>query len=332
MASITKRGAFQFQAQIRRKGYPLQQKTFETRREAKAWASVIESEMHRGVFVDRSEAERTTLGEALTRYLTEVTSKKRGADIEQGRIRALQRHPLALRSLASLRSVDFAAYRDARLEVVAPATVRRELVILSGLFTVARKEWSLPITNPLDTVSKPEEPKFRERRLVGDEEARLFAAAQDSHVRAPILTFCIRLAIETGMRAGEIVKLTWQQIDLANHVIRLKLTKNGDGRTVPLSVAAEDAIRALPRPLHGGRITNFFDTRGMSAAFRRACKRAGIHDLHFHDLRHEAASRLAPTMPIATLAKIMGWRTLEMAMRYYNPLDNELVAAVRKAA
>src|SRR5690554_4177596 len=139
MASITKRGPNQFQAQIRRKGYPNQQRTFETKREAEAWATAIESEMHRGVFVDRSEAERTTFGEVLDRYAREVTASKKGWETEMYRIKALMKHPLAARSMASLRGVDFANYRDDRLKECCPATVKRELTIISHVFNTARK-------------------------------------------------------------------------------------------------------------------------------------------------------------------------------------------------
>ena len=182
--------------------------------------------------------------------------------------------------------------------------------------------------NPLDGVKWPAKGQHRERRLRGDEEARLLEAAGQSKTSA--LKLCIILAIETGMRSGEIVKLDWQQIDLARHVIRLSLTKSGDPRTVPLSERAEDAIRALPQPA-SGRLTAFHDARGLRKAFSLACKRAGIVGLRPHDLRREAASQLAPKVETATLAKVMGWRTLQMAMRYYNPTDDELVAAVRKS-
>lgn len=332
MASITKRGPYQFQAQIRRKGYPLQNKTFETKKDAEQWARVVESEMDRGVFVDRSELERTTLKELLERYANEITLNKRAYRAELNRIKQLQRHPLAERSLASLRAVDFSSYRDKRLHSVSPRTVQLELAIFSHMFNIARKEWSLPVTNFVKSITKPSVPPGRERRLEGREEERLLVAAKDGFVRTPFLAFCIQLAIETGMRAGEIVSLQWGQIDLANHVIHLRLTKNGDSRTVPLSVAAENLIRSLPRPMHGGRVTTFHDSNGLGSSFRAACVRAGIENLHFHDLRHEAASRLASHMPVATLAKVMGWKTLQMAMRYYNPKPAELVEAVRAAA
>ena len=330
MASIIKRGPFQFQAQIRRKGYPPQQKTFETRKAAEAWAATIESEMHRGLFIDRSEAERTTFGDALDRYAREVTASKRGCETEMIRIKALKKHPLAARSMASLRSADFAKYRDDRLETCSPSTVKRELGIISHVFNTVRKDWSLPVENPIASIRKPSAGQHRERRLSQDEERNLLAAAAEC--KASTLDFCITLALETGMRAGEIVPLRWEQIDLATGVIRLDMTKNGDRRIVPLTETAVEAIKALPRPIQGGRVTSFYDSRGLSAAFRRACERACISGLRFHDLRHEAASRLAPRMPVATLAKIMGWKTIQMAMRYYNPTAAELVAAVRAAA
>jgi integrase len=232
--------------------------------------------------------------------------------------------------MASLRGVDFAKYCDDRLKDCNPATVRRELVVISHLFNTARKLWLLPIDNPVAAISKPPAGRHRERRLSDDEERQLLAAAAES--KAPTLGFCITLALETGMRAGEIVSLSWEQVDLANSVIRLDMTKNGERRVVPLTEAAVAAIRGLPRPILGGRVTSFYDSRGLSAAFRRACERAGISGLRFHDLRHEAASRFARRMPVATLAKVMGWKTIQMAMCYYNPTPAELVAAVRAAA
>jgi hypothetical protein len=127
MAYITKRGEHQWQAQVRRKGYKPQNKTFESKKEAEAWAKVIESEMVRGVFVSRAEIERLTLGEALERYLKEVTPTKRASARERARILRLKEHPISLRTIASLEASDFTAYRDERLKVVKKNTVRLEL-------------------------------------------------------------------------------------------------------------------------------------------------------------------------------------------------------------
>ena len=144
MATLTKRGDGQWQAKVRRKGYPIVSKTFETKGKAERWARSIESEMDHGAFVSRAEAESTTLKEALERYLKEVTPTKKGAKQESDRIKVWMEHELAHRYLASLRSVDFAQFRDQKLADEASAsTIRNQLNIISHLFNIARKEWEI---------------------------------------------------------------------------------------------------------------------------------------------------------------------------------------------
>jgi hypothetical protein len=115
MATFRKRGPYQWQAQVRKKGQPLQSKTFETRADAERWARLIEVEMDKGVFVSRAEAEATPLNKLLERYLLELTPLKKGAEPESIRLRAFMRHPLALRMVAGIRGVDIARFRDERL-------------------------------------------------------------------------------------------------------------------------------------------------------------------------------------------------------------------------
>ncbi|MDR3412296.1 MAG: hypothetical protein P4L87_15360 [Formivibrio sp.] len=141
MATIRKRGEYQWEAQIRKRGFPAESKTFNTKTEAEAWVTVIESEMVRGVFVSRTEAESTTLYEAFERYASEVANGKKGVKEDLYLIRAFQRLPLAKCYLANIRSTDLANYRDERLACgYAPATVKRELALVSHLFNIARKE------------------------------------------------------------------------------------------------------------------------------------------------------------------------------------------------
>lgn len=336
MASIVKRGDYQYQVTIRRKGFPKQCKTFESEREAKDWAKVVESEMIRGVFTDRSELERTTFGELLERYRNEVSVRKIGARQELGRVKLWMATPLALRPLASLRSVDFSQYRDEREQTVNPHTVRLELALISAMFNHARKDWSLPIENVIKGIRAPKTPDGRDRRLVNDEEERLLAAARRARAHPRMLEAAILLAIETGIREGRLATLEWSQVSLQKGVVSI-LTKNEGHKqkrvSVPLSKRAVQILQALPRDISGRVFGSAFrDGSVLGKAFQRACKRAKITDLRFHDLRHEAASRFAPHMPMATLAKIMGWQTIQMAMRYYNPTDEELVAAVRAVA
>ncbi|NDV11780.1 site-specific integrase [Crenobacter caeni] len=331
MASILRRGPDQVQAIIRRKGYPSQTRTFETRAAAEAWARSVESKIDLGQFHDLRPLGQLTLGDLLQRYGDEVTPTKRGAVAEGNRIKQLLRHPLSLRPMSTLRACDFAAYRNERLERVGPNTVRLELALLSHLYTVAIREWSLPMEHELHKVSRPKAAPGRERRLQRGELSRLLSAIEDQGGQAaPWLRACIELALETGMRAGEILSLEWRQVDLVSAVIKLEQTKNGTSRLVPLSEHAESVLAALPRP-ELRVIPNFYDTSGLDRAFKRACLRAGIEGLRFHDLRHEAASRRAPHVTPQTLAKLFGWRNLQMSMRYYNPQIAELHAAIGRA-
>ena len=330
MATITNRGPHQFQAIVRRKGYPTQTKTFEKKLDAQMWATEIESNMIRGTHVDRSILERTTLGNLIERYAKVVTPRKKSATKELGLISRWLKNPLALRPLCTLNNADFAKYSEDRMCLVSASSVRTELSLISSIYDYAKENWSLPVINLVAPITKPELPDGRTRRLVADEESRLLTAAAKS--QAPTLKFVIQLAIETGMRAGEILAITWGHINIANGVINLNDSKNGTPRTVPLTQRAENLLRAQWRPIVSSvRLTSFHDSNGLSAAFRRTCARAGIDGLRFHDLRHEAASRLAPGMEALTLAKVMGWKTIQMAMIYYNPTDKELVTAVRKA-
>lgn len=330
MATISNRGPYQWQATIRKKGYPPQSKTFETKKDAQAWSAIVESEMVRGVFADRTETERTTLGNLIERYSLEISPLKRSCRTELVTARRFLRHPLALRPLSTLRSVDFAKYRDERLsEGAAANSVRLELAYLSTMLTTAKKEWSIQVENFLEMVRKPPAPPGRKRRLVGDEEARLLTAVRDSDAQG--FELCFILSIETGLRAGNIVELCWEDIDFEEHVIYVGKTKNGDSLSVPLSQTAEAVLKSYPCANKTGRIAKFYDTAGLGAAFRVACRKAGIQGLRYHDLRHDAATRLAPLVEAPVLAKLMGWKTLQMAMRYYNPTDEELVTLRREA-
>jgi integrase len=330
MATINKRGEHQYQAIVRKKGYPSQTKTFETRREAVDWIATVEADMTRSVFTDSKLAERLTLGEALTRYSLENTPEKRSASREILTIRRWLAHPLSMRSIASLRLADFKKYSTERSKEVGPASVRIELAVISNLYTVMDKDWEIPVKNPILKLKKPKlDLTGRQRRFVNDEEKRLLVAASDSHVRTPFLRLAIVLAIETGMRAGELVGLRWEYINWNTRTVTLPATKNGTVRKVPLSQTALNAlkfVRVLTRI--SDDVMDFHDSNGLSAAFRRACARASIEGLRFHDLRHEAASRFAPRMQTPTLAKLMGWKTLQMSMRYYNPSEEEMVKAI----
>ena len=175
MAVISNRGDFQYQAIVRRRGYEEQTRTFTTKKEAQSWAINVESEMVRGVFVSRVEAERTMLCEVLERYILEVCPKHKGCYSETLRLRALARHSLGRRFIATLKPLDFARYRDKRLKIRMPGTVQRELALVSAVFEVGCREWGLNIANPISMISKPTVKNARERRLSPAKESLILA-------------------------------------------------------------------------------------------------------------------------------------------------------------
>lgn len=326
MATIVQRkakdGSVSWQVKIRRKGYPPVSKTFARKSDAERFARQVEAEMDRGVFQSRDEAESTTLAEALARYELEVSVYKRGYRQESKRIKAWLEHPLARRSLAALRPTDIAKYRDERLAAgCAPSTIRLDLAIISHLYTIAAKEWGIPVANPVRSVSLPTVNNARTRRLEPEEEERLMAALDKS--RNPWVKPIVEFALETAMRQGEILSLEWKNVDLERRVARLPITKNGDGRDVPLSPKAVAILRSIPRSLDG-RV--FPVTVGaLQTAWKFAVKRAGIVDLHFHDLRHEATSRLAEILPnVVELSAVTGHKDLRMLKRYHHPKAEDL--------
>jgi len=316
-----------WQAHIRRRGYPAQVKTFDTKAEAEAWASIIESEIARGVFASRSDAEGTTLAEALTRYLLEITPTKKPSTVarEKNRAKVLIATPLARRTLASIKGSDISTFvRDLQTDGLGANAIRLDLALISHVFTIAGSAWGMEsLANPVKRIrgQRPKLPGGRTRRLVDDEQARLRVAAgtQDNDI-GPLITW----AIETAMRRSEIAAMRWEHLDRKDRVLLIPETKNGTPRQVPLSVAALAVLDALPRRIDGtvwGVRPDF-----ISQAFERVCKASGIEGLTFHDLRHEATSRLFEKgMNPMQVAAITGHKTLQMLKRYTHLKAKDLV-------
>ena len=316
MAQIEKRGKGQWRARVRRDGYPDQSKTFASNEAAKQWAAGIETEMNKGVFVSRAESESTLLGEALDRYMREVTPRKKGRVRETARIKVWMAHPLAMRTLAAVRGSDLANYRDAQREAgKADATIRLNLVIISHLFEIARREWSMEnLANPCKNITMPKGSRQRDRRLEDGEEARLIEALND-RCRNIYIVPLILFSLETGTRRSELVKLRWENINITKRTAMIIDSKNSDSREIPLSTTAIRILDGLPRSISGRVFVVSADaaTRAITAATRMA----GIADFRLHDLRHEATSRLFEKgLNQMEAASVTGHKTLQMLKRY----------------
>jgi integrase len=196
--------------------------------------------------------------------------------------------------------------------------VRLELALPSHMFEVARREWNMEdLVNPVKAIWKPKVPRGRARRLQAGEEARLLLASP------PRLVPVVKLAIETGMRRSELAGLTWRDVDLDARVIHLEDTKNGDSRDVQLSSRALAVLEGLPR---GGPTVFQVTPDWATKAFVKAARTAGLRNIRFHDLRHEATSRLFELgLNVVEASSITGHKSLQMLKRYTHLKAADLV-------
>lgn len=362
MATIRQQENGRWQAIVRRIGHPQRSKTFAAQRDAANWAKAVELEMDRGTWKDTAAAEQVTLGELLARYAAEVTLQKKGAAQELSRISFWRSHKLAKRSLASIKSSDLAGFvSERKAGGAAASTIRNDLAVISGLYNVANKRWGLSVPNPASgkVLDLPRENNARDRRLERDEEARLIAALEDPgdavmtkdrDRRNVWILPLVRLAIETAMRQGELLALEWRHVDLERRVLHLPDTKNGTSRDVPLSSVAVAVLESCGTGKKTGKV---FPTTAsaIKQSWVRAVARArrayaedlrdlGVEsaaidadpllmDLHFHDLRHEATSRLADIFALHELMKITGHKDTRMLARYYHPRAEELARKLK---
>ena len=278
------------------------------------------------MWADTAPALQTTLIELLDRYLAEVTSLKKGAVAESSRIRSIKRYPFVKYSIASISSQQIARWRDERLKVVSGSTVAKELGLLHHVFSVAIKEWGLILpANPVGFVRKPPQPPARDRILNSEQRTALIKSCDDC--RNPWVTPVVVFALETGARRGEILGLKWADVDLQNSTAKLD-GKTGL-RTIPLSPACLSLLKSIPRSLSDTVFPVTVET--LKQAYQRAVHRAGIRDFTFHDLRHDALTKLAKQgLSVLELRAISGHKSADMLQRYVSISASEL--AVKLAA
>ncbi|MBT8169819.1 tyrosine-type recombinase/integrase [Falsiruegeria litorea] len=286
-------------------------KIFPTKREAQDWAARTEFEIQHADKV----ADKTLLGDVFDRYAREVSPKKKGGRWEVIRLEKLQKDKIAKIQLGRLAASDFATWRDARLKEVQPASVIREMQLMSSVLSTARREWGLISSNPLSDVSKPRKPPPRDRLPTQDEIETMLHCSGSDLAKATARAFhAFRFALETAMRAGEIAGLEWERVDLDRRVVRLIHTKNGRPRDVPLSTKAVELLEALPNadPVFG------LSSRQLDVLFRKSRDKANVVGLTFHDSRHAAITALSKKLDVLDLARMVGHSDIRQLMTYYN--------------
>ncbi len=313
MAAFRKRKD-KWHVQIRKSGTAPLTKTFTHKKDAQQWANEIERKIDQGLILELSHPDYETLSQILERYKNEITITKRGGHIEAYRLAKIMRDRIAEIKLSQLSAMHIADYRDRRLKQVSACSVVKEMTLISLSLDIARKEWGVPMrSNVVRDVKKPQPERGRDRRLSSEEHTLLLRSCSKSSNHW--LTALVTIAIETGMRRGEMLSLSWEDVDLDLRVAHLNMTKNGSSRNVPLSSEAITLLRSLPHDISGYVFPiTFASLRGL---WNRACKRIGITDLHFHDLRHEATSRFFEKgLNVIEVATITGHKDLRMLQRY----------------
>lgn len=293
----------------------------------------------------RLRQQSPSLKNALERYLVEVSSKKRGGDnTDKHLVKVWCSTTLVNRPISTITEHDLVRYRDEWSKNLISSTVVRRLAIISHLFTVARKDWGMVyLSDPSKTIRKPIVQDARERRVIDnlfvggkeiptDEIAWIVRNTKSKHLSA-----IMNIALETAMRRSEIINLRREHINFDEGYIYIPKTKNGKSRTIPLSPWASYTL--IQYIALNNRIGNLFDvsesavTRCFIRAVRKAresyleiCNKQNIPinedflvGIRFHDLRHEATSRLATIYEMHELAKVTGHSDTRMLLRYYHP-------------
>lgn len=316
MATITKRKQSWF-AQVRRKGVSVS-KSFRTKGQATAWATQVEADIMSGTYESGSDK---TLHDAIVRYRDEVTLNKKSARAEIAILNVIDRASFASERVSDITTEMLAQWRDSELKRVKSSTVLRYIGVLSSMYETMRREWQWLTYNPCKDLKKPSSGQSRDRIFTDDEIQKILAELHHGDATTDVkqaIGDVFLFAIETGMRAGEILGLEWDRID--DRVATLPITKNGTKRQVPLS---KRAIEILETRRHHKRP---FDIKPgtLACSFGIYCTRAGVLDANFHDTRHTAITRLAKKLSPFELARIVGHRNLSQTLAYFNESADQI--------
>ena len=317
MASFIKRNG-RWTARVRKTGYPETTQTFPNKASALKWSQRVESDPEKFLAEQLPEDHQLrTVGDLVRNYGKEVTPQKKGRDKERFRLRVLQRSYLSGVSLSELKPHHITKFREDRLKEVSAGTVLKDLGLLSAVINTGMTKWGLENvlrSNPVSLISKPRAPRPRDRRLEAGELERLLAAGASPN---PWFRVVVLFAIETGTRRGETLSLTWENVHLGKRYVHLPDTKNRDSRDVPLSPQALELLRDLPKDIREDQVVFPMHFEALKSSWRRACCKACISDMRFHDLRQEATSRFFEKgLNVMDVSAITGHKDLRILQRY----------------
>jgi len=386
-----------YRVEVRIKGFPPQSANFDRLTDAREWGKRTESAIKERRYFKTAEAQKHTAAEMLEKYIRDEQHKKKTGATNEYMLQ-YWKEQIGTFTLADVTPALIAEVRDRlhktpvvstrvdrvrvrpesgkgrgkivekTVETQRPrnaATVNRYMAALSHCLTVATNEWQWLEVSPMPKVKKLKEARGRVRFLDDDERARFLAACQSS--KNPYLYPVVILALSTGMRHGEIMNLTWNDVDFTNRRIILEETKNGERRAAPLVGKAFELLDSMKKSKVRRIDTNLIfpkrqtakeaakealkqkaDSAGdrqkqkekkpvgspsasLRTAFLFALKKANIENFKFHDLRHSAASYLAMNgATLAEIAEVLGHKTLQMVKRYAHLSDQHVSSVVER--
>lgn len=296
-----------WQCVIRIKGYPTTTKTFVVKKDAEIWAKNIELKYFR----EENDILKTNypqFKDCLIKYRDEVVIHKRSKEMEKKLIRYLLKEPFVNVKLNMVSSTIIAQYRDRALKYLQPSSVKRRLAVLSHLFTIASKEWGFKIDNPVLNVRKPKLPESRDRRF-SDKELNLLIFGNKTSEK---LKSIIQIALETGMRQSEILRIKREDISNKSLFIPIAKTKS---RKIPLTKKAIEVLNNVILPFRLSGVA-------VSKQFNKLCKFYKIKNARFHDLRRQALTNFMKDkkLSVAETMYISGHSDPRMLLGVYNNL------------
>ncbi|MFW5451479.1 MAG: site-specific integrase [Methylophagaceae bacterium] len=301
MASIRLRND-KYQVLVRMNGISTS-KTFTKKIHAQQWAKSVEVSIESGQYQEKLD---WTVKDALAEYMkSKLAHDKNSHSHIRNAMKGLGKH-----KADRIASSQLVTYRNARLLTHSPQTVKHELSMVLRALKWSRDE--LGYSNiKIPTVKMPSIPRGRDRRITPQEEIDLLNAlrftTQVQHI--------VSLAIETAMRRSEIINMRWTDINLKMRTLHIPTTKTDKPRTIRLTLKAIRILTSLQRNISG--VVFNISAGSVSQAFKRACKRAEIDDLRFHDCRHEAVTRFFEMgLNVMEVAAISGHCDLRMLQRY----------------
>lgn len=323
-----------WRAEVARKGHPRQSRVFATKTAASAWAARLETAIIDGT---ASKWPAKTLSDAMTRYAREVSSTKRGAREESLRFDAIRRNfpALAGKLFHQIDPADLAAWRDARLQIVAGATVQRDINLLRNIWTVAIREWGWCDESPWRKLRMPGDGAPRERIASWREIKRImrrcgYVTGSPPQTGLECVAWAFLVGLRTGMRAGEIMGL--QAGDIRDGVATVEQHKTRHltqrARRIPLDHRGRQILEHLKRGAdESGRIWRI-GSKSLDTLFRKVRHQCGIVDLHFHDSRATFATHMARRVDVLTLARILGHKDINQTMIYYREGESAIAARI----